>query len=181
MELTERLEETLGSSCGSGDPLPVQFVDLFSRSNQLDGGRRLLIAVLDDAVQCYLKNMTAWNRRHRLIFNETRYWIISDSRKGLFAYENLCKTLGIEANALRAALERRRREAEEACARPGRLGAYERCQAELDLANSVGLLGPVSPEHLAMLGGIRAACASVNYSFLFIRAESRKAPEGQQA
>jgi hypothetical protein len=122
MELTERLEGTLGN--GWGVLLPVQFSDLFSRSNGIDGERRLLLAVLDDAVQCYLKNMMARNRHHRLIFNETRYWLISDSRKGVFAYENLCETLGIEANALRAALERRRRVAEKACARPGSLGAY---------------------------------------------------------
>ena len=126
MELTERLEETLGSSWESGDLLPVQFCDLFSRRNEIDGERRLLVAVLDDAVQCYLKNMTARNRHHRLIFNETRYWLISNSRKGLFAYENLCEALGIEPKALRAALERRRRVAEKTCARPGSLGAYSR-------------------------------------------------------
>src|SRR5438105_4190015 len=113
MELTQRLEETLGNNWESDVLLPTQYTDFLRRRHELDGEQRLLVAVLDDAVQCYLKNMTTRNRHHRLIFNEARYWMMSKSRQGLFAYENLCEALDVDADALRSELERRRREAEE--------------------------------------------------------------------
>lgn len=79
------------------------------RRQGLDGERRLLLAVLEDAVECYLKNMNAKDRRRRVLFYEVCNWMNTKNRVGLFTYETLCEALGIEANRLRAALEKRRR------------------------------------------------------------------------
>ncbi len=109
MEITDRLQEALASEFEPDTLLPVQYHELMRRRQGLDGERRLLLAVLEDAVECYLKNMNAKGRRRRVLFYEVCNWMNTKNRVGLFTYETLCEALGIEANRLRAALEKRRR------------------------------------------------------------------------
>jgi len=66
-----------------------------------------MFAVLEDAVECYLKHMNAKSRRRRLLFYEVQNWIDAKNRVGLFSYNTLCESLGINARGLRAALESR--------------------------------------------------------------------------
>jgi hypothetical protein len=69
-----------------------------------------MFAVLEDAIDCYLKNMTAKSRHRRILFYEVQNWMNARNRAGLFSYETLCEGLEIDPVALRAALERRLRQ-----------------------------------------------------------------------
>jgi hypothetical protein len=87
--------------------LPVQYNEILQRRTALDGERRLMFAVLDDAVECYLRNMSGQSRQLRLPFYEVQHWLNVKNRVGLFSYETICEELGIDAKTLRAALEGR--------------------------------------------------------------------------
>jgi len=108
MEITDRLEESLPGKFEPDTLLPLQYYESAKRRQVLEGERRLLFAVLEDAVECYLKNMDARSRKQRLLFYEAQSWVNSRNRTGLFAYETLCEALNIDSEALRRLLDRRR-------------------------------------------------------------------------
>jgi hypothetical protein len=64
---------------------------------QLTGELQLRLAVLEDCLRCLL---AARDRRTRALRGDLA-WIESRDRNGPFAFENLCETLGIDAERLR--------------------------------------------------------------------------------
>jgi hypothetical protein len=80
--------------------LPAQF---FARctSARVEGEMRLLIAVLEDAINTYVRCMTPRNHRQREEMREVEAWFEGRGQSGLFAFENVCELLGVEAGRLR--------------------------------------------------------------------------------
>src|SRR5262249_2603081 len=64
--------------------------------------RRLLVAILADAVDCYQKNLIARTARGRRLCREAEDWILSDDQAWGFSFPNICATLGVDAEAMRA-------------------------------------------------------------------------------
>lgn len=109
MEIGDRLADSLPDRYEPDILLPVQYYELTKRGPVLDGERRLMFAVLEDAIECYLKNMGAGSRKRRLLFYAARDWINARDKMGIFAYETLCEELDIDPEVLRETLERFRR------------------------------------------------------------------------
>lgn len=81
--------------------LPVQY-DAILREPRPEGGeRRLLLAVLKDAIRSYIKKMDGRSARARREFEETREWFFASNQDGIFAFEHLCDALGIQPGPLR--------------------------------------------------------------------------------
>jgi len=89
--------------------LPEQYNELERRCHELPGELRLMFAVLEDAIDCYLCHMNAKSRQRRILFYEVQHWMNSRYCKGLFAFETLCEVLGIDGKKLRSMLEQQRR------------------------------------------------------------------------
>ena len=85
------------------DILPVQYNDMFRRgSSSADAERRLLFALLEDGIRCYLRYRDAErNSPQRLEFLEASTWINSQDDDGPFAFVNVCEALGIDPSHLR--------------------------------------------------------------------------------
>jgi hypothetical protein len=66
-----------------------------------DGEVRLLIAVLQDAINCYARGIGGKTKRHREQFEEADWWFHAADQRGLFAFENICEVLEIDADKLR--------------------------------------------------------------------------------
>ncbi|MGD0074880.1 MAG: hypothetical protein ABSD31_11145 [Candidatus Binataceae bacterium] len=107
MEIADRVQEYFGSQLEPDTLLPMQYNEILRRRSVLEGEHKLMFAVLEDAVKCHLKHMNAESRRQRLLFYEVRNWMNTKNRVGLFSYQTLCESLGIDAKALSAALESR--------------------------------------------------------------------------
>lgn len=88
--------------------LPVQYYGMLTRPRPPEGEFRLMLAVLEDAIRCYLKNMRCRTETQRRLFYEVQQWFsASDScggGQGPFAFENLCEALGIKPGLLRERL-----------------------------------------------------------------------------
>jgi hypothetical protein len=100
------------SSTGLFEPdilLPNQFFAAFRRGRAVEGERRLMLAVLEDAVDSYRKYALARDPREQACFLEAKEWFLSDDRSWLFAFENICDVLEMNAEYLRGGLERWRR------------------------------------------------------------------------
>ena len=68
------------------------------------GERRLMAAVLADAMRLYVKHARSRFAGGQLLFRETAEWFGSRDRSWLLSYENVCDVLGIHAQRLRERL-----------------------------------------------------------------------------
>jgi hypothetical protein len=85
--------------------VPVQFYDLTRRRSMLDGETRLVVAVLEDAVRCYVKTGNSSRRCDREQFDEVQRWFHAEAGIHIpFSFEYVCDVLGIEPTSLRAQL-----------------------------------------------------------------------------
>jgi hypothetical protein len=84
--------------------LPSQYFDRIRRRASADGERRLMVAILEDAVDVYRKQAGARDRKRRQLFEDAEAWIESPDRSWIFSYENICDVLGIDAGYLRKGL-----------------------------------------------------------------------------
>jgi hypothetical protein len=107
VEIADRIQEHLGGQVEPDTLLPVQYNEFMRRRSALEGEQKLMFAVLEDAVECYLKHMNAKSRERRLLFYEVQNWMNAKNRVGLFSYQTLCESLRVDAKALRTALESR--------------------------------------------------------------------------
>ncbi len=86
--------------------LPVQFFRTLRGGEPLGGERRLILAVLEDAINCFQKNLFARDNRGRRLFREAEKWVMSSDRELPFAFENVCDFLSLDANCIRQGLRR---------------------------------------------------------------------------
>ena len=84
--------------------LPAQYFAAFRRAGGLERERLLMLAVLEDAIDCYQKFAHARDPRGSQMFEEAREWVWSTDRSWLFSFENICDTLEISAEYVRRGL-----------------------------------------------------------------------------
>jgi hypothetical protein len=73
----------------------------------VDPERRLMAALLEDAVSCLAKDPGRCSRRQRKCFHEAQAWIQTrDGEDWIFSFTNVCETLGFSPEYLRSGLNR---------------------------------------------------------------------------
>jgi hypothetical protein len=78
--------------------------DAKRRSAALSSEKRLMLAVLYNAFDCYQKYMFADDRAGRELFEEAAAWIECTNSDGLFSFQNISETLDIEPGYFRRGL-----------------------------------------------------------------------------
>jgi hypothetical protein len=86
--------------------LPSQFSEQVSLKQTDRGEKRLMLAVLEEAVATFQRNVDAKSRHGQRVFREAEEWIWSNDSSWPFAFENVCHALDIEPAFLRRGLER---------------------------------------------------------------------------
>jgi len=71
--------------------------------------RRLMIAVLEDAIETYLATMGAVRGIRRARFAEVADWLRRDERGWPFSFVNICEACALDAPTIRRVLARRLR------------------------------------------------------------------------
>ena len=84
--------------------LPAQFFQSLRSKSQFDGERRLMIAVLEDAVNCFMKQIHATDPKARQLYTDAEEWIAADDRTWFFAFDNVCETLDLSPEYVREGL-----------------------------------------------------------------------------
>jgi hypothetical protein len=72
--------------------------------------KRLMLAVLEDAMRCYQIYANSHNGIQRRLFVDAEAWLMDRKDDGPFAFQTVCETLGIEPTCLREGLRRWRRQ-----------------------------------------------------------------------
>ena len=75
----------------------------------LERERRLVLAILEEAVRSYQRYAFATNRRGRRLFGETCEWFEAHEDPWIFSFESICAALDLDADHIRQGLERWRR------------------------------------------------------------------------
>ncbi len=86
--------------------LPVQFYGARRGAATIEPLRRLMVAMLVDAVRCFQTKFGARQPATRQEFVEVRSWIFSDEDKGTFSFKAVCEALELDPKAIRKGLVR---------------------------------------------------------------------------
>jgi len=90
--------------------LPGQFFSFFRKEAGFDRERRLMLAVLEDAIDCFQKYAHTNDLRGRQLFLESYEWIMSPDKRWLFSFENICQIVDMNPDYIRQGLGRWRTE-----------------------------------------------------------------------
>jgi hypothetical protein len=84
--------------------LPSQYFAIVKRKGAHEPERRLVAALLQDAVECFQKHLRARDEKARQLFVDAEEWICSEDRSWPFSFENVCDLLQINPGYLRRGL-----------------------------------------------------------------------------
>ncbi|HEY1373396.1 MAG TPA: hypothetical protein VGH50_13070 [Candidatus Binatia bacterium] len=84
--------------------LPVQYFENFRRKVETEPEKRLLLAVLEDALACYQKHFSSRGGRGMRLFRETEEWIFREDSTRPFSFTNICEVVGFDPQYIRNGL-----------------------------------------------------------------------------
>ena len=84
--------------------VPSQYFDRVRRRKDMSGEQRLMCAVIEDAVDMYLKHAGARQPIHQKLFAEAEEWIESEDRSWIYSFDTICDYLGMDSDYLRRGL-----------------------------------------------------------------------------
>jgi len=86
---------------------PHQFSERMRPRQDLIPERRLMLAILDDAVVCFQRSIFHSTPGGQKRFHETVHWFFDEEEKPwLYSFESICDGLGLNPNYIRAGLTR---------------------------------------------------------------------------
>jgi hypothetical protein len=88
------------------DPAETGLIEAVYKKTLREGEERLMLAVLENAVEYFQKYVLARNPRGKQLFQETEEWFLGKDSDGLFSFENICETLQLHPDYIRQALLR---------------------------------------------------------------------------
>jgi hypothetical protein len=86
--------------------LPFQFFGNRRSIRSIEPLRRLMVAMLVDAVRVFQTKFEARQPSTRQEFAEVRRWIFSDDESGMFSFKPVCEALEIDPGTIRKGLVR---------------------------------------------------------------------------
>jgi hypothetical protein len=87
--------------------LPSQFYGSSGLSRQLEGEKRLMIAILKDAVECLDKYRGTKSSSGQNQYQNALEWVQDPGTQWLFSFTNICDLLGFDPDYLREVLLKR--------------------------------------------------------------------------
>ena len=84
--------------------LPPENSETRRKKATSEGERKLLFAVLEDAIVCYLQDGGEASVSNRPEFHGAAEWLSSDDESGPFAFLRICEALSIDAGRLRSGI-----------------------------------------------------------------------------
>jgi len=95
------MEERVTSLFQPDTLLPDQYLDTFRRKLHLEPEKKLMLAVLEDAIACFQKYIFARDGKGKALFQEAEQWVLDENGDWFFSFANVCETLGFDPAYLR--------------------------------------------------------------------------------
>ncbi len=142
MQEKETLDERLPSLFEPDTLLPIQYFEAMRKKHLLEGEKRLILSVLEDAVECFMKCIDASTNKGQRLFREADEWINHEDKRWVFSFDNVCDMLDINAEYMRIGLRRWKDRKIEAIAR-------RRAEAEAAAAAAIAAPPVAAPVAIA--------------------------------
>jgi hypothetical protein len=104
MQERETLDERLPGLFEPDTLLPVQYFEAMRRKHLLEGEKRLILSVLEDAIECFMKCIDSPTNKGQRLFRDAEEWINLEDKKWIFSFDNVCEMLDINPEYLRRGL-----------------------------------------------------------------------------
>jgi hypothetical protein len=91
--------------------LPSQHADRTGGRRAFEGEYRLMVAILEDAIDVYRKQAVARDTRKRHMFEDAEAWIEDRDASWIFSFENICAVLDLDPSYIRRGLHEWKRRA----------------------------------------------------------------------
>ena len=104
MQEKEMLDERLPGLFVPDTLLPIQYFEAMRRKHLLPGEKRLMLSVLEDAAECFMKYIDASSKKGQRLFRDAEVWITLEDKKWVFSFDNVCEALDIDPDYLRRGL-----------------------------------------------------------------------------
>jgi hypothetical protein len=92
------------SGCASLDDADMGLIESVYKRNLREGEERLMLAVLESAVEDFQKYVLARNPRGKKLFQEAEEWFLEKDSDQLFSFESICETLQLHPDYIRQGL-----------------------------------------------------------------------------
>ncbi len=106
MQEKETLDERLPGLFEPDTLLPIQYFEAMRKKHLLEGEKRLVLSVLEDAVECFMKCIDSPTSKGQRLFRDADEWISLEDRHWVFSFDNVCDMLDINPEYLRRGLQR---------------------------------------------------------------------------
>jgi hypothetical protein len=98
------MEERVTSLFQPDTLLPDQYLDTFRRKLHLEPEKKLMLAILEDAIACYQKYFLARDSKGKALFHEAKEWVEEPGDASVFSFDSVCEGLGLNPDYLRRGL-----------------------------------------------------------------------------
>jgi hypothetical protein len=104
MQEKETLDEKLPGLFEPDTLLPIQYFEAMRRKHLLEGEKRLVLSVLEDAIECFMKFIDSPTSKNQRLFRDAEDWINLEDKKWVFSFDNVCDMLDINPEYMRRGL-----------------------------------------------------------------------------
>ena len=104
MQEKETLDEKLPGLFEPDTLLPIQYFEAMRRKHLLEGEKRLILSVLEDAVECFMKCIDASTSKGQRLYRDADEWIWLEDKHWVFSFDNVCDMLDINPEYMRRGL-----------------------------------------------------------------------------
>jgi hypothetical protein len=90
--------------CLSVDPTNDEIIQGVYKKNIREGEERLMVAVLESAVEDFQKYILARHARGKKLFQEAEEWLLDKDSEEPFSFQGICQTLELHPEPIRKSL-----------------------------------------------------------------------------
>jgi hypothetical protein len=94
-------DEKIGSLFEPDTLLSAQYFETLRRKTLLEPEKRLMLAVLEDAINCFQDHLFAQGGRGKRLFAEAEEWILEKDGDWTFSFDSICQMLGFNPEYVR--------------------------------------------------------------------------------
>ncbi len=84
--------------------LRFQYFQMHGKNSRIEAEKKLMLAVLDDAIAIYQKYFFAHDEKGKELFCEAEEWIMEEQNDWFFSFTSICEQLEMDPDYLRRGL-----------------------------------------------------------------------------